>query len=212
MRYLPKGPRVFLATGVSDLYPCSRAEGWLPRTLCTSQASPTCDSTMSSERYGERSDILPFLHQRAAAETGRLQVKEHLFSTDSKQMITPLGYVTKPWVRRLAEYYGLPTAEREESMGLCFVGERGNFGDFICTLRFLALFVRELTRSAQYTSPPPRQGYLVDLDGRRLGKHNGLWYYTIGQGARLGGMEIPHFVAKKGIGESGQDILVVPGS
>ena len=99
-------------------------------------------------------------------------------------------------------------------MGLCFVGERANFGDFICS------YSQELSSSlskidppsAQYTSPPDHKGYLVDVEGNRLGEHKGLWYYTIGQGARLGGMDIPHFVAKKGVGSSGQDILVVPGS
>ena len=130
-------------------------------------------------------------------------------------MLTPLGDITKPWVRRLAEYYGLPTAEREESMGLCFVGERNNFGDFICACCWYH-HLDDLTLSfyppAQYTSPPSRQGYLVDLDGNRLSDHKGLWHYTIGQGARPGGMLEPWFVAKKGIGESGQDILVVPGS
>ncbi|CAD6574901.1 MAG: hypothetical protein TREMPRED_001244 [Tremellales sp. Tagirdzhanova-0007] len=113
-----------------------------------------------------------------------------------QRMICPIAEIAKPWVRRLAEYYNLPTAEREESMGLCFVGERANFGDFV----------------AQYTSPPPSQGYLVDSEGKRLGEHQGLWYYTIGQGARLGGMSDPWFVARKGVGETGQDILVVPGS
>jgi tRNA-specific 2-thiouridylase len=39
-----------------------------------------------------------------------------------------------------------------------------------------------------------------------------MWYYTIGQGAKVSGMGIKMFVAKKGVGEEGRDILVVPGS
>lgn len=127
------------------------------------------------------------------------------------QIFTPLGDLTKAWVRRLAEYYGLPTAEREESMGLCFVGERDNFGDFICRFS-LSLSLSSSEFLAQYITPPSQQGYLVDPEGNRLGEHNGLWHYTIGQGARLGGMLEPWFVAKKGVGETGQDIQVVPGS
>jgi len=127
-------------------------------------------------------------------------------------MVLPLAEITKPWVRRLAEFYGLSTAEREESMGLCFVGERSNFGDFICEYRFLAQIMRDLTIVAQYASAPKMQGYLVDTEGHRLGEHKGLWHYTIGQGARLGGMVEPYFVARKGVGESGNDILVVPGA
>ena len=44
----------------------------------------------------------------------------------------PAWSTDETWVRQLAKYYGLPTASREESMGLCFVGERRNFGDFVC--------------------------------------------------------------------------------
>lgn len=44
----------------------------------------------------------------------------------------PLGGIRKEDVRRLARHYDLPTAERAESMGVCFIGERGKFGDFIC--------------------------------------------------------------------------------
>jgi tRNA U34 2-thiouridine synthase MnmA/TrmU len=39
-----------------------------------------------------------------------------------------------------------------------------------------------------------------------------MWYYTIGQGAKLAGKNQKWFVAKKGVGEGGNDILVVPGS
>lgn len=110
------------------------------------------------------------------------------------QAVFPLANIKKQWVRRLASFYGLPTAEREESMGVCFIGERGNFGDFI----------------SQYTTRPDTPGKLITPDGRVMGSHDGLWHYTIGQRARIAGMEERWFVAKKGIGESRQDILIVP--
>ncbi len=47
------------------------------------------------------------------------------------QAIFPLADLAKTRVRELAREYGLPTAEREESMGVCFIGERGRFGDFV---------------------------------------------------------------------------------
>ncbi|WVQ86206.1 tRNA (5-methylaminomethyl-2-thiouridylate)-methyltransferase [Cryptococcus sp. DSM 104549] len=109
--------------------------------------------------------------------------------------ILPLGRLRKKDVRRLAEYWELPTASKEESMGVCFIGERGKFGDFI----------------SQYTSPPSTPGYLTNLAGERLAPHNGMWYYTIGQRAKVAGQLQALFVAKKGVGESRQDILVVPG-
>ncbi|GFZ51238.1 hypothetical protein JCM24511_08996 [Saitozyma sp. JCM 24511] len=113
-----------------------------------------------------------------------------------KRAVFPLANLTKPWVRRLATHFGLPTADREESMGVCFIGERGNFGDFV----------------SQYTSPPSTPGHIVDPSGKRLAEHDGLWHYTIGQRARVAGMDGRWFVAKKGVGESKQDILVVPGA
>jgi tRNA U34 2-thiouridine synthase MnmA/TrmU len=65
--------------------------------------------------------------------------------------------------------------------------------------------------SAQYTNPSAVQGYLVGQDGSRFAAHDGLWHYTIGQGARLAGLSEKWFVARKGVGKTGQDILVVPG-
>jgi tRNA U34 2-thiouridine synthase MnmA/TrmU len=44
----------------------------------------------------------------------------------------PLGSLTKVEVRELARRYNLETAERPESMGLCFVGEKGKFSNFLC--------------------------------------------------------------------------------
>lgn len=44
----------------------------------------------------------------------------------------PLGELQKTQVRRLAAKSGLPTAIKEESMGICFIGERRKFGDFLC--------------------------------------------------------------------------------
>ena len=64
---------------------------------------------------------------------------------------------------------------------------------------------------AQYTSPTTG-GNLVTPTGEIVGKHDGMWYYTIGQGAKVSGMGMKMFVAKKGVGVDGKDILVVPGS
>ncbi|OCF45605.1 tRNA (5-methylaminomethyl-2-thiouridylate)-methyltransferase [Kwoniella heveanensis CBS 569] len=110
--------------------------------------------------------------------------------------ILPLGRLTKTEVRQLATHWNLPNHSKEESMGVCFIGERGRFGDFI----------------AQYTTPPEIQGRLVLPSGEVVGTHDGLWYYTIGQRAKIANQPKPLFVAKKGVGENGQDILVVPGS
>jgi len=107
-------------------------------------------------------------------------------------VLFPLARYTKPEVRALAHKWGLPTAQREESMGICFVGEKRRFDDFL----------------AQYL--PPRPGSIVDLStGKVLGMHRGLWSYTIGQNARIGGMAEKMFVAKKNVEKN--EIYVVPG-
>lgn len=79
-------------------------------------------------------------------------------------------------------------------MGVCFIGERGKFGDFV----------------SQYTTPA-EPGYFVNLDGERIAPHRGNCYYTIGQRPRLGGMQGRWFIARKHVGD-GNDILLVPGA
>ncbi|WVR08811.1 tRNA (5-methylaminomethyl-2-thiouridylate)-methyltransferase [Kwoniella sp. DSM 27419] len=123
----------------------------------------------------------------------------YLSQVDQAQLsrtILPLGRLTKTEVRQLAARWNLPNHAKEESMGVCFIGERGKFGDFI----------------AQYTQPPDAPGRLVLPTGQVVGSHQGLWYYTIGQRAKIANQLKPLYVAAKGVGETGQDILVVPGS
>jgi tRNA-specific 2-thiouridylase len=49
-----------------------------------------------------------------------------------RRALFPLENLTKPQVRELAKKHRLPTAEKAESMGLCFVGEKARFGHFLC--------------------------------------------------------------------------------
>ncbi|RDB22190.1 tRNA-specific 2-thiouridylase MnmA [Hypsizygus marmoreus] len=109
-----------------------------------------------------------------------------------RRALFPLGELTKKEVRELAKQYDLPTAERAESMGLCFVGEKTRFSRFI----------------SEYL--PPKPGPIVDMTtGRRVSKHAGLWSFTIGENARVGGMPQKLFVARK---DPSQNIIyVVPG-
>ncbi len=88
----------------------------------------------------------------------------------------PLGELPKPRVRELAHELGLPTANRPDSQGLCFVGNiplRSFLGEFI----------------------PPKQGDIIDQDGKVIGRHDGAFFYTIGQRHGLGvGGGKPYFV------------------
>jgi len=95
----------------------------------------------------------------------------------------PIGHLTKPEVRRIAEEAGLHTARKKDSTGICFIGER-NFKEFL----------------QQYL--PAQPGDMVDIvTGQIKGRHDGLMYYTLGQRQGLGiggsGTGEPWFVADK---------------
>ncbi|KAJ3552140.1 hypothetical protein NM688_g4307 [Phlebia brevispora] len=107
--------------------------------------------------------------------------------------IFPLGAYTKTEVRQMAHRWELPTADRKESMGICFVGEKRKFEDFI----------------AQYL--PPNPGNITELgSGKVVGRHEGLWRFTIGQRARVMSMADKAFVARKDMRKN--EIQVVLGT
>ena len=87
-------------------------------------------------------------------------------------VLFPLGKITKPEVRKIAQENGLATAEKKDSTGICFIGER-NFRNFL----------------QKYI--PAKCGKIMTYDGRVLGEHLGLMYYTIGQrrGLNIGGQK-----------------------
>ena len=88
-------------------------------------------------------------------------------------VLFPIGELEKPVVREIASKYGLVTAKKKDSTGICFIGER-NF------TKFLENYL------------PNIPGDIVDIEtGNVIAKHIGLMYYTIGQrkGLNLGGNE-----------------------
>jgi tRNA-specific 2-thiouridylase len=98
-----------------------------------------------------------------------------------KRIIFPVGNYTKPEVRKLAKKFKLPTAKTPESQEVCFISQTTN--DFL----------------KKYLKTKP--GKIMDVSGKILGKHNGLWFYTIGQRR---GLEIQQgsASAQKGSGET----------
>lgn len=100
------------------------------------------------------------------------------------KVIFPVGELLKTEVRRIAEKIGLPNAKKKDSTGICFIGERP-FREFLN--RYL----------------PTAPGPMKTPDGRVVGEHIGLAFYTLGQrkGIGVGGMKEstgePWFVAKK---------------
>ena len=99
-------------------------------------------------------------------------------------VIFPLENIDKPTVRKIAKELELSTAEKKDSTGICFIGER-NFKNFL--KEFL----------------PAQPGKILDLKGNIIGQHDGLMYYTLGQrrglniGGKKGGTGERWFVIKK---------------
>src|SRR5262249_21190104 len=106
-----------------------------------------------------------------AADSDRDQ-SYFLFATTREQLEHlrfPLGDMTKGEVRELARRFGLTIADKHDSQDICFV-PTGRYTDIISRLRPNAL----------------EAGDIVDLDGRVLGRHQGIAHFTVGQRRGLG--------------------------
>jgi tRNA-specific 2-thiouridylase len=105
----------------------------------------------------------------------------YLSQKQLQRVMFPIGYLQKKEVRRLAYEFNLPNKDRKDSQGICFLG-KFKFADFI--KHHLGV----------------QSGDLIDYEtGKIMGKHNGFWFYTVGQrqGIRLGGG--PWYVVAKDI-------------
>ncbi|HSN46307.1 MAG TPA: tRNA 2-thiouridine(34) synthase MnmA [Casimicrobiaceae bacterium] len=135
--------------------------------------------------------------RRAAGDPARVELLKAVDATkdqsyflhrlDQAQLapaLFPLGEIAKREVRAIAKAQGIPTWAKKDSTGICFIGERP-FRDFLA--RYL----------------PRTPGAIETPDGRVVGQHSGLAYYTLGQRQGLGiggtrdGADLPWFVAAK---------------
>ncbi len=98
-----------------------------------------------------------------------------------ERLMFPVGGLMKEEVRAIASQAGLPSAQRKDSQGICFLGKI-NYNDFL--RRYLG----------------EREGQIVELEtGRVLGTHKGYWFHTIGQRKGLYLSGGPWFVVRKDI-------------
>lgn len=103
----------------------------------------------------------------------------YLFGVDRaalRRVHFPLGALTKAEVRARARAAGLATAEKPESMDICFVTS-GRYRDVV-----------------QARGGGGRSGRFVDVEGRELGRHDGVDGFTVGQRRGLPALGAPHFV------------------
>ncbi len=96
------------------------------------------------------------------------------------KVLFPVGHLLKPQVRELAASYGLSTAKKKDSTGICFIGEK-RFHQFL----------------HQYLPDAATPGPIISTEGKVVGQHDGLMYCTIGQrkGLHIGG-------SREGTGEA----------
>ncbi|MBI3211982.1 MAG: tRNA 2-thiouridine(34) synthase MnmA, partial [Simkania negevensis] len=97
-----------------------------------------------------------------------------------KKSLFPVGALLKKEVREIAKKKVLPVHGKKDSTGICFIGER-NFKPFL----------------ENYI--PRKEGEIRTIEGETVGKHQGIYFYTIGQrkGIGLGGPGEPYFVVDK---------------
>ncbi len=139
------------------------------------------------------------LFQLLRAEDGGKDQSYFLYRLNQAQLsrtLFPLGGLLKREVREIARNAGLATSEKKDSTGICFIGERP-FREFLN--RYL----------------PKEPGDMRTPEGRVIGRHEGLMYYTLGQRQGLGigggkeGTGEPWFVAGKDMARN--ELIVVQG-
>ncbi len=79
-----------------------------------------------------------------------------------KHCLFPIGEYTKPEIRKIAAKANLPTAGKKDSQGICFLGK---------------ISIKEFLKQHL----PVEKGNIIDVNGKKIGKHDGAWFYTIGQ-------------------------------
>ena len=103
--------------------------------------------------------------QMFAAKDSNKDQSYFLWTLTQKQLkhcLFPLGDLKKPEVRKLAQKFGLLNADKKDSQGICFLGKVG-----------LEDFLKKYIK--------PKKGSIIDIEGNVLGRHDGVFYYTIGQ-------------------------------
>ncbi len=103
----------------------------------------------------------------------------HLKQKQLSKIIFPIGQYSKEEVRDLAEKFDLPNKNRKDSQGICFLGKL-KFSDFI----------------EHYLGK--EKGEILEYEtGKKLGTHDGFWYYTIGQRKNIRLPDGPWYVVEK---------------
>ncbi len=114
---------------------------------------------------------------RRAADPNKDQsyVLYHLGQSELARLAFPIGGMAKPEVRDAARRFNLKTAEKDESMEICFVPNADTAG-----------FVKFKASEGGQSAPSLTKGPIKTLDGQVIGEHRGVAFYTRGQRSGLG--------------------------
>ncbi|MBI2634048.1 tRNA 2-thiouridine(34) synthase MnmA [Candidatus Peregrinibacteria bacterium] len=105
----------------------------------------------------------------------------YLSQKQLSKLTFPIGHLNKKQVRKLAEKYDLPNKNRPDSQGICFLG-KFSYNDFL----------------AHYLGT--KKGEMIEYEtGKKVGGHEGYWFYTIGQRKGIKMPDGPWYVVKKNI-------------
>ena len=119
------------------------------------------------------------LHKADYLDKDQSYVLHMLKSKDLENILFPLGEITKPEVRQIAARLGLKTAFKKDSQDICFVGKK-DYRSFV-------------EKRIDLTSA----GEIFDVNGNKVGNHNGIHEFTVGQRKGLpGGQATPRYVTK----------------
>ena len=146
--------------------PCARCNQFIKFDQLLEQARDLGADYLATGHYARLDHDGSRARLRAGRDPGKDQ-SYFLAVTPAHQLDAirfPVGGYGKDEVRRLAERYGLITANKAESQDICFVG--GSAAEFI---------------GAHGSGPGLEPGEIVDRAGRVLGEHKGAAYYTVGQ-------------------------------
>ena len=133
-------------------------------------------------RIDAGADGSPRLRRSVDEEKDQTYFLHALTQKELSRISFPIGHLTKPQVRERARALGLKTADKKESQEICFVPNK----DY-----------RSFVRSRVQDAPALTAGDIQDKSGKKMGRHDGLAHYTIGQ--------------RRGIGVSAQSPLYVTG-
>ena len=142
------------------------------------------DKNSSNQAIKQSSNQTVFLATAKDPVKDQTDFLSQLSYAQISKLMFPIGHLMKSEVRDIAHAAKLPSADRKDSQGICFLGKI-NYNDFI------RRYVGE------------KEGKIVELEtGRILGTHRGYWFHTIGQRKGLFLSGGPWFVVKKDIAEN----------